>query len=131
MPAKEYQITTMVDFGTKVLGTQNATLNQISDFKKDISNSRTFSFLHELEMLLEHGLIKGGDLNNAIVYVDKTISPETVEKLKTAFNKDSISVKPNGILDNLTLHYPCVLCYVHFCTRTRKKSYMMLNKTSF
>ncbi|GGZ69300.1 bifunctional UDP-3-O-[3-hydroxymyristoyl] N-acetylglucosamine deacetylase/3-hydroxyacyl-ACP dehydratase [Algibacter mikhailovii] len=106
MPAKEYQITTMVDFGTKVLGTQNATLNQISDFKKDISNSRTFSFLHELEMLLEHGLIKGGDLNNAIVYVDKTISPETVEKLKTAFNKDSISVKPNGILDNLTLHYP-------------------------
>ena len=67
MPSKEYQITTMVDFGTKVLGTQNATLNHISDFKKDISDSRTFSFLHEIEMLLEHGLIKGGDLNNAIV----------------------------------------------------------------
>ncbi|WP_298535201.1 bifunctional UDP-3-O-[3-hydroxymyristoyl] N-acetylglucosamine deacetylase/3-hydroxyacyl-ACP dehydratase [uncultured Algibacter sp.] len=106
MPAKEYQITTMVDFGTKVLGTQNATLNQISDFKNEIADSRTFSFLHELEMLLEHGLIKGGDLNNAIVYVDKVISPETVEKLKVAFNKDSIAVKPNGILDNLTLHYP-------------------------
>ena len=106
MPAKEYQITTMVDFGTKVLGTQNATLNQISDFKKDISNSRTFSFLHEIEMLLEHGLIKGGDLNNAIVYVDKALSPETMEKLKVAFNKESIAVKPNGILDNLTLHYP-------------------------
>ena len=106
MPAKEYQITTMVDFGTKVLGTQNATLNQISDFKKDISNSRTFSFLHEIEMLLEHGLIKGGDLNNAIVYVDKALSPETMEKLKVAFKKDSIAVKPNGILDNLTLHYP-------------------------
>lgn len=106
MPAKEYQVTTMVDFGTKVLGTQNATLNHISDFKKDISDSRTFSFLHELEMLLEHGLIKGGDLNNAIVYVDKEISKETIGKLKVAFNKDAIAVKPNGILDNLTLHHP-------------------------
>ncbi|MDW5288411.1 bifunctional UDP-3-O-[3-hydroxymyristoyl] N-acetylglucosamine deacetylase/3-hydroxyacyl-ACP dehydratase [Formosa sp. PL04] len=106
MPAKEYQITTMVDFGTKVLGTQNATLNQVSDFKKTIADARTFSFLHEIEMLLEHGLIKGGDLNNAIVYVDKELSPATMEKLKEAFKKDSISVKPNGILDNLTLHYP-------------------------
>ncbi|OBQ52468.1 bifunctional UDP-3-O-[3-hydroxymyristoyl] N-acetylglucosamine deacetylase/3-hydroxyacyl-ACP dehydratase [Tamlana sp. s12] len=106
MPASEYQVTTMVDFGTKVLGTQNATLNTISDFKENISNSRTFSFLHEIEMLLENGLIKGGDLNNAIVYVDKAISPETMEKLKAAFKKDSISVKPNGILDNLTLHHP-------------------------
>ncbi len=106
MPAKEYQVTTMVDFGTKVLGTQNATLNQISDFKADISNARTFSFLHEIEMLLEHGLIKGGDLNNAIVYVDKPLSEETMEKLKGAFKKESIAVKPNGILDNLTLHYP-------------------------
>ncbi|GAL90657.1 bifunctional UDP-3-O-[3-hydroxymyristoyl] N-acetylglucosamine deacetylase/3-hydroxyacyl-ACP dehydratase [Jejuia pallidilutea] len=106
MPAKEYQITTMVDFGTKVLGTQNATLNQISDFKDEIANSRTFSFLHEIEMLLEHGLIKGGDLNNAIVYVDKPLSPETMDKLRAAFKKDNIAVKPNGILDNLTLHHP-------------------------
>lgn len=106
MPSKEYQVTTMVDFGTKVLGTQNATLNHLPDFKDDIADSRTFSFLHELETLLEHGLIKGGDLNNAIVYVDKELSPETMEKLKIAFKKDSIAVKPNGILDNLTLHYP-------------------------
>lgn len=106
IPAQEYQVTTMVDFGTKILGTQNATLNSIHDFKDDISNSRTFSFLHEIEMLLEHGLIKGGDLNNAIVYVDKELSPETMEKLRVAFNKDSIAVKPNGILDNLTLHHP-------------------------
>lgn len=106
MPSKEYQVTAMVDFGTKVLGTQNATLNHISDFKEDISDSRTFSFLHELETLLENGLIKGGDLNNAIVYVDKELSSETMEKLKIAFNKDSIAIKPNGILDNLTLHHP-------------------------
>ncbi|WP_310991871.1 bifunctional UDP-3-O-[3-hydroxymyristoyl] N-acetylglucosamine deacetylase/3-hydroxyacyl-ACP dehydratase [Aequorivita marina] len=106
MPANEYQITTMVDFGTMVLGTQNASLKNISDFKDEIANARTFSFLHEIEMLLDHGLIKGGDLNNAIVYVDKELSPSTMEKLRTAFGKDTISVKPNGILDNLTLHYP-------------------------
>ena len=106
IPADEYQVTTMVDFGTKVLGTQNATLQRISDFKAQISDSRTFSFLHELEMLLENGLIKGGDLNNAIVYVDKELSPETMERLKVAFKKDNIAVKPNGILDNLTLHHP-------------------------
>lgn len=106
MPSDEYQVTTMVDFGTKVLGTQNATLKSISDFKAEIASSRTFSFLHELESLLENGLIKGGDLNNAIVYVDKEISESTMENLKKAFGKDEISVKPNGVLDNLTLHYP-------------------------
>ena len=106
MPSDHYSVTTMVDFGTKILGTQNATLKTINDFKAEISNARTFSFLHELEALLENGLIKGGDLNNAIVYVDKDISESTMESLKKAFGKDEITVKPNGILDNLTLHYP-------------------------
>lgn len=106
MPSDEYQVTAMVDFGTKVLGTQNATLKSLADFKEEIASSRTFSFLHELESLLENGLIKGGDLNNAIVYVDKEISESTMENLKKAFGKDEISVKPNGVLDNLTLHYP-------------------------
>ena len=106
IPSEEYQVTTMVDFGTKVLGTQNATLDKMSDFKTEIANARTFSFLHELEMLLEHGLIKGGDLNNAIVYVDKEISEPTMKRLEKAFNKKKLSVKPNGILDNLTLHQP-------------------------
>lgn len=106
IPSDEYQVTAMVDFGTKVLGTQNATLQHISDFKDQIADSRTFSFLHEIETLLEHGLIKGGDLNNAIVYVDKELSPETMKRLKEAFKKDNIAVKPNGILDNLTLHHP-------------------------
>ena len=106
IPSDEYQVTTMVDFGTKVLGTQNATMEHISEFKSEIANARTFSFLHELEMLLEHGLIKGGDLNNAIVYVDKEISDSTMKKLEKAFKKEKLSIKPNGILDNLTLHQP-------------------------
>lgn len=106
IPADNYQITTMVDFGTKVLGTQNATLERISDFKQEISEARTFSFLHELETLLDQGLIKGGDLNNAIVYVDKEISSETMSKLLKAFKKSKLTVKQNGILDNLTLNQP-------------------------
>ncbi|NCT10763.1 MAG: bifunctional UDP-3-O-[3-hydroxymyristoyl] N-acetylglucosamine deacetylase/3-hydroxyacyl-ACP dehydratase [Flavobacteriia bacterium] len=105
MPSEEYQVTAMVDFGTKILGTQNATLDKMIDFKNEIAGARTFSFLHEIEMLLENDLIKGGDLNNAIVYVDKELSENTMLKLKKAFNKDFISVKPNGILDNLTLHW--------------------------
>ena len=106
IPSDHYCVTAMVDFGTKVLGTQNATMKSISEFKDEISESRTFSFLHELEALLNNGLIKGGDLNNAIVYVDKEISDDTMNNLKKAFGKDKITVKPNGILDNLELHHP-------------------------
>jgi len=106
IPSDSYKVTAMVDFGTKVLGTQNATLEDISDFKTEVADARTFSFLHELEMLLENGLIKGGDLNNAIVYVDKEISEATMKRLEKAFKKEKLSVKPNGILDNLTLHQP-------------------------
>jgi UDP-3-O-[3-hydroxymyristoyl] N-acetylglucosamine deacetylase / 3-hydroxyacyl-[acyl-carrier-protein] dehydratase len=106
MPSDDYQVTAMVDFGTKVLGTQNASMKNISQFKDEIADCRTFSFLHELETLLQNGLIKGGDLNNAIVYVDKEISAETMDRLKIAFGKEKISVTPNGVLDNLTLLYP-------------------------
>ena len=106
IPWDNYQVTTMVDFGTKVLGTQNASLEHLDDYVEQISSSRTFSFLHEIEMLLENGLIQGGDLNNAIVYVDKPLSDETMVRLKKAFNKTHIAVQPNGILDNLSLHHP-------------------------
>ena len=106
IPSDNYEVTAMVDYETKVLGTQNATLSDLSEFKGNFSDARTFSFLHEIEMLLENNLIKGGDLNNAIVYVDKKISDDTMDKLKRAFNKNSVSVKSNGILDNLNLHYP-------------------------
>ncbi len=105
MPADEYSITSMVDFGTKILGTQNMTMNSLSEFKEEIADARTFSFLHELETLLDNNLIKGGDLNNAIVYVDQPISEGTMKKLLKAFNKEKLTVNPNGILDNLTLRW--------------------------
>jgi UDP-3-O-[3-hydroxymyristoyl] N-acetylglucosamine deacetylase/3-hydroxyacyl-[acyl-carrier-protein] dehydratase len=106
IPSKFYEVTTMVDFGTKILGTQNATMKKLSQFKTDFADARTFSFLHEIEMLLDNGLIKGGDINNAIVYVDKELSEETMLKLRKVFKTDKLAVQSNGILDNLTLHYP-------------------------
>ncbi|GCD78694.1 3-hydroxyacyl-[acyl-carrier-protein] dehydratase FabZ [Thermaurantimonas aggregans] len=106
VPADEYRVTVMVDYNTEVLGTQNAEILSIKDFVPQIAKARTFSFLHELEYLLDNGLIKGGDLNNAIVYVDKKPCEETMRKLQKAFKKEKVSVRENGILDNLELYYP-------------------------
>tara|TARA_B110000444_G_C18808542_1_gene581327 strand:- start:144 stop:1544 length:1401 start_codon:yes stop_codon:yes gene_type:complete len=106
IPDNETSITVMIDFETQVLGSQNAILNKIEDFKIEIADCRTFSFLHELETLLDKDLIKGGDLNNAIVYVDKPLAKSNMDRLKKAFKKDDIAVKKNGILNNLTLHHP-------------------------
>ena len=105
VPSDHTCFSVMIDFETQVLGTQNATLKNLEDFNQEIAPARTFSFLHELEMLLDHGLIKGGDLNNAIVYVDQPLSNANMDRLKKAFGKDEIAVKPNGILDNLKLNY--------------------------
>ena len=105
IPSDHTCFSVMIDFETQVLGTQNATLKNLEDFNQEIAPARTFSFLHELEMLLDHGLIKGGDLNNAIVYVDQPLSNANMDRLKKAFGKDEIAVKPNGILDNLKLNY--------------------------
>ncbi len=106
MPSDKFQVTCMVDFGTKVLGTQNAYLQDLADFKEQIASARTFSFLHELEMLLRSGLIKGGNLNNAIVFVDKELDSSTMQLLKKVLGREDIQVKPNGILNNLSLRWP-------------------------
>ncbi len=106
IPSNEYQITTMIDFNSPVLGTQHATLKHISEFRKEIAPCKTFCFLHELEYLLKHNLIKGGDLSNAIVVVDKTVDQEELNNLAKIFNKPKIEVKQEGILNNIQLHFP-------------------------
>jgi len=106
LPAIDYQITTLIDFNSPVLGTQHAGLKTIKDFKTEIAPCRTFCFLHELEMLLENDLIKGGDIKNAIVVVDKTLTDETMVKLAKAFNKEKIEIKSEGYLNNLELRFP-------------------------
>jgi len=95
----------MINFGTKVLDTQFAILEHIDDFHSQIAPCRTFVFLHELESLLERNLIKGGDLNNAIVFVDQVISQEKLDELAKIFNKPRIEVLQEGILNNLSLQY--------------------------
>lgn len=105
MPAENFEIMVMIDFDSKVLGQQHASLKHISDFSKEIAGSRTFCFLHELEMLYENNLIRGGDLNNAIVIVDKEVSETELEKLRKMFNKQNVTVQKEGILNNLNLHW--------------------------
>tara|TARA_B100000989_G_scaffold252136_1_gene200257 strand:+ start:2576 stop:3979 length:1404 start_codon:yes stop_codon:yes gene_type:complete len=106
LPSENTCFSVMIDFKTKVLGSQNANLMTLKDFPSEIAPARTFSFLHELEDLIDNGLIKGGDLDNAIIYVNETIANTKMERLKKIFGKDEISVKPNGVLDNLKLNFP-------------------------
>jgi UDP-3-O-[3-hydroxymyristoyl] N-acetylglucosamine deacetylase/3-hydroxyacyl-[acyl-carrier-protein] dehydratase len=101
----DYRFTCMVDYNSPVLGTQHATISSISEFKKEVASCRTFCFLHELEMLLKHNLIKGGDINNAIVVVDKHVDEAELAHLATLFNRKDIDVAPQGILNNIELRY--------------------------
>lgn len=106
VPSNEYQVTTLIDFNSPVLGTQHATLKHISEFKNEIAPCRTFCFLHELEYLLDNNLIKGGDLSNAIVVVDKVVSDGELNRLAEVFDKKDMQVKQEGILNNIQLHFP-------------------------
>ncbi|TKK68042.1 bifunctional UDP-3-O-[3-hydroxymyristoyl] N-acetylglucosamine deacetylase/3-hydroxyacyl-ACP dehydratase [Ilyomonas limi] len=106
IPAMEYQITTLIDFNSPVLGTQYAQLKSMQNFKAEVAPCRTFSFLHELEMLLDHDLIKGGDINNAIVIVDKPVTEKEMSRLAKAFGRDKMEVKSEGYLNNLELRFP-------------------------
>ena len=103
LPARHYEITTLIDFNSPVLGTQHAGLKNMREFNKEIAPCRTFCFLHELEMLYNNNLIRGGDLNNAIVIVDRVIKDEELEHLAKMFNKPKVEVKKEGILNRKLL----------------------------
>ena len=101
-PDDEFTVSVHIDFNSKVVGNQYATLDMYSKYTEDIAPCRTFCFLHELEPLLKMNLIKGGDLDNAIVVVENPVSDEQLEHLKQVFNKDDIRVT-GGYLNNLEL----------------------------
>ena len=105
VPQDSFRLTVMVDYNSDVLGTQHAHIYNINEFKTEIAMCRTFVFLHELEALLANDLIKGGDLNNAIVLVDKKISLKQINHLKKVFHKENVEIKGKGVLNNTTLHY--------------------------
>jgi UDP-3-O-[3-hydroxymyristoyl] N-acetylglucosamine deacetylase/3-hydroxyacyl-[acyl-carrier-protein] dehydratase len=106
LPYHEYLINTLIDFNSPVLGTQHADLKNISLFNDQIASSRTFCFFHELEALLNNNLIKGGDINNAIVVVDRPVTDDQVERISKIFKKQDVKVSEEGILNNLQLRYP-------------------------
>lgn len=105
VPQNTNRVTVMVDYNSEVLGTQHASMYHIGEFKTEIAPCRTFVFLHELEALLAHDLIKGGDLNNAIVLVDKEVSKEQIAHLQKVFHREDVEIKGKGVLNNTTLHF--------------------------
>jgi len=105
MPLDNYRLTVMVDYNSPVLGSQHASVTHINEFENEISSCRTFCFLHELEMMYKAGLIKGGDLNNAIVIVDRVVEDSEMEELAKMFNKPKVEVRKEGILNNVELRF--------------------------
>lgn len=105
LPANNYRLHTLIEFNSPVLGTQHASLSSVEGFNTQIAPCRTFSFFHELEYLLQHNLIKGGDLNNAIVIVDGEVSDAQIERLSKAFGKSKMTVNSHGYLNNLELRF--------------------------
>lgn len=107
LPLSDYRLTVMVDYNSTVISSQHASLNDITLFKDDIAKCRTFVFLHELEALYKQNLIKGGDVTNAIVIVDRDVKDGELDHLSQLLNKPKVSVdKSKGILNNVDLHYP-------------------------
>ena len=105
LPAEDFQATVLIDFNSKVLGPQYATLERLSDFPTEIAPSRTFVFLHELEQLFEHNLIRGGDMDNAIVIADRLMTQPELDLLAEKLRKPSIRVEKEGILNGTSLHF--------------------------
>lgn len=105
LPLDDYRVTVMIDYNSPVLGSQHASITNIRQFEKEIASCRTFCFLHELEMLYKNNLIKGGDLNNAIVIVDRVVQPHELDNIAQMLNKPKVEVKKEGILNNVELRY--------------------------
>lgn len=105
LPLDDYRVTVMIDYNSPVLGSQHASITNIGQFEKEIASCRTFCFLHELEMLYKNNLIKGGDLNNAIVIVDRIVEPHELDNIAQMLGKPKVEVKKEGILNNIELRY--------------------------
>lgn len=104
-PYDGFELKVDVDYGTAVLATQTAELNDISRFYPDIYNCRTFVFLHELQFLIANNLVKGGDVDNAIVFVAQMPEQKVLDQLGAFFNRKNLKVTENGVLDNVELHH--------------------------
>jgi len=105
IPSDTFKISVTVDYGTKVLGTMTAEMENIGEFAKNIAPNRTFCFLHEILPLIKHNLIKGGDFENAVVYVAQDISESDKKEITAFFGEKDIQLTENGTLNNTSLHF--------------------------
>lgn len=105
IPAEHFEITTLIDFNSKVLGMQYAKLDHLESYNEEIAGCRTFVFAHELEKLIDQGLIKGGDLENAVVIANKKLSQDELNRLAAKLGKENISVNQEGVLNTTDLHF--------------------------
>lgn len=105
-PDDHLSINVLIDYNSKILGNQYAILESIDDFAEEISHSRTFVFFHELEPLHRLGMIKGGDLDNAVVILEKEVEQEEIDRIARLFNRPGINRHTAGILNNTELYYP-------------------------
>ena len=105
-PDDHLSINVLIDYNSQVLGNQYAILDNLGDFAGEISMCRTFVFFHELEFLAKHGKIKGGDLDNAIVILDRLVEQSEIDRVASLFNKPRIKADSAGVLNNVDLHFP-------------------------
>lgn len=105
-PADEFSYDILIDFNSRVLGIQNASWNAETVYAEEIGTCRTFVFFHELEFLFNNGLVKGGDVENAIVIVEHPVTDEQVDKMSKLFNVPALKVREDGYLSNLRLRFP-------------------------
>jgi UDP-3-O-[3-hydroxymyristoyl] N-acetylglucosamine deacetylase / 3-hydroxyacyl-[acyl-carrier-protein] dehydratase len=105
-PDDHFSAHVLIDYNSKILGNQYAILDQIDDFEDEIAGSRTFVFFHELEPLFRVGLIKGGDLENAVVILEREVEQEEIDRIAKLFNKPGITEHHAGVLNNTKLRYP-------------------------
>lgn len=106
LPDDNYSIDLSIDYNSHVLGIQHASYSQDTDYLKEIAPCRTFVFFHELEFLFNNNLIKGGDLENAIVIVEHAVPQDTLDRMAALFNVKKIERVPEGYLDNIALRFP-------------------------
>lgn len=106
LPSENFEVAVMIDFNSKVLGPQYATLHHLSEYLSEIAPCRTFVFLHELEKLMDMGLIKGGDLDNAIVIADRVMDQTDLDRLARKMGRPSVRVESEGVLNTVSLRFP-------------------------
>ncbi len=105
-PADEFSYEILVDFNSKVLGVQTARWDANVVYAEEIGVCRTFVFFHEIEFLFKNGLVKGGDVDNAIVIVEHPVTEQQVSDMSNLFNVPALKVREDGYLSNLTLRFP-------------------------